>query len=247
MKPLAGKTAVVTGGASGIGQAFAVRLARDGANVAVADVNPAVETKNLVEIEGAVFLGRTCDASRPSDVSAFAQAVAEKFGGAEILVNNVGIYSYIPFSDLTFEKWKMYNSINVDSLFLFSKAFVPFMREKRFGRIVNMSSTVNWLMLPEYTHYITTKAAGIGFTRGLANELGKDGITVNAIAPSLVRTATTEASASTDLFETIARLQAIPRSQVPADLVGALAFLVSEDAAFMTGQTLVVDGGMVKH
>ena len=148
---------------------------------------------------------------------------------------------------MSFDDWRTINAINVNSLFLFSKAFVPGMKAARYGRIVNMTSTVNWLKIDNYVHYITTKAASIGFTRGLANELGQFGITVNAIAPSLVRNATTEASPLAGMFEAIPTMQAIPRLQVPDDLVGAMSFFVSEDAAFVTGQTLAVDGGLTKN
>jgi len=167
---------------------------------------------------------------------------------ATYLVNNAGIYPLIPFDELTFEQWKKTFEINVDSGFLMAKAFVPGMKRNGWGRIINLTSTTYWLKIEAYTHYISTKAANIGFTRALASDLGKDGITVNAIAPSLVRTATTEASALSAMFDVLPNmLQAIPRLQVPLDLTGAAAFLASDDASFITGQTLAVDGGMVRH
>jgi len=247
MKHLNGKTAVITGGASGIGQAFARRLAADGANIAIADIKASDETRDAVETEGVRCISKICDVTSPDDVAAFKAAVKKVFGGADILVNNVGIYPIIPFAELTFDQWKAIHAVNVDSLFLFSQAFVPFMKDRGFGRIINMTSTVNWLMIENYVHYITTKAACIGFTRGLANDLGKHGITVNAIAPSLVRNDTTEASPLAEMFDAITTMQAIPQLQTPEDLVGTLSFLVSEDAAFITGQTLIVDGGMIKN
>jgi NAD(P)-dependent dehydrogenase (short-subunit alcohol dehydrogenase family) len=247
MGRLSGKIAVVTGGASGIGQAFARRLAQDGANVAVADLKAADETKRMVEGAGAKFVGVKCDVTKPKEIEAFAAEVKKGLGVAEILINNVGIFPLQAFEEMSFDDWRTINAINVDSLFLFSKAFVPGMKAARYGRIVNMTSTVNWLKIDNYVHYITTKAASIGFTRGLANELGQFGITVNAIAPSLVRNATTEASPLAGMFEAIPTMQAIPRLQVPDDLVGAMSFFVSEDAAFVTGQTLAVDGGLTKN
>lgn len=241
-----GRIAVITGGASGIGQAFAKRLAEDGAVLAVADVKHAAETRALVEAAGGRFYSAICDVTDPAQVSRFADGVRAAVGDADILVNNVGIFPLKPFDDITVEDWKKINAINVDSSFYFAKAFVPGMRAKKWGRIVNLTSTVNWLMIPNYVHYITTKSAAVGFTRGLANELGKDGITVNAIAPALVRNATTEASPLKDMFEVIPSMQAIPRLQVPDDLTGTLSFLVSDDAAFVTGQTIAVDGGLTK-
>jgi NAD(P)-dependent dehydrogenase (short-subunit alcohol dehydrogenase family) len=247
MGRLSGKIAVVTGGASGIGQAFARRLAEDGADVAIADLKSADETCAIVEAAGQRVFSATCDVTQPAQITRFAAGVAEKLGTASILINNVGIYPLKPFDDLTFEDWRQLMSVNVDSSFLFAKAFVPGMKRQGAGRIVNMSSTVTWLLIEHFVHYITSKAALIGFTRALANELGAHGITVNAIAPSLVRVPATEASPLAAAFDETPALQAIKRLQVPQDLVGTLSFLVSEDAAFLTGQTLVVDGGRVKH
>jgi 3-oxoacyl-[acyl-carrier protein] reductase/(S)-1-phenylethanol dehydrogenase len=243
---LQGKIAVVTGGASGIGQAFARRLGEDGAAVAVADVKDCAETKALVEGAGARFHAARCDVTDPQQVASFAAGVVAALGHPDILINNAGIFPLQPFSEISFADWRRINAINVDSMFLFAQAIVPGMIARKSGRIVNMTSTVNWLMIPNYVHYITTKAAVIGFTRGLANELGEHGITVNAIAPSLVRNATTQASELSQMYDVIAQQQAIHRVQVPSDLVGTMSFLVSEDAAFVTGQTIAVDGGMTK-
>lgn len=242
------KVAVVTGGAAGIGQAIATRFAQEGADIAVADIGSASDTEGAVKAAGRKFLSIKCDTSRPAEVQAFADQVHSSLWRCDILVNNVGIYPLTPFEDLSFEQWKRTFEINVDSQLLMSKASVPGMKKKGWGRIISMSSTVFWLKIDAYTHYISTKAANIGFTRALASELGPHGITVNAIAPSLVRTATTEASPLAGMFEVLPQmLQSIPRLQVPSDLTGAAAFLASDDAAFITGQTLAVDGGMVRH
>lgn len=247
MKRLEGRIAVITGGASGIGQAIAGRLAQDGAAVAIADIDDCTETQAMVDHVGGKFYGGTCNVTDPAQIETFANDVRDTLGEPDILVNNVGIFPLKPFADITLADWRQINAVNVDSMFLFAKEFVPAMQRNRWGRIVNLTSTVNWLMIPNYVHYITTKAAGIGFTRGLANELGQHNITVNAIAPSLVRNATTEASELAEMFEAISEMQAIHRLQVPQDIVGTLSFLVSEDAAFVTGQTIAVDGGMTKN
>lgn len=245
---LKGKIAVITGGANGIGQAIAQRFAAEGADIVIADLSPAPQTEAAVKEHGRRVLTVKCDVSKPDDVEAFGQNVISNFGRCDILVNNAGIYPLIPFDDLTFEQWKKTFEINVDSGFLMAKAFVPGMKKAGWGRIINMTSTTYWLKIEAYTHYISTKAANIGFTRALASELGKHGITVNAIAPSLVRTATTEASALSEMFDVLPNmLQAIPRLQVPQDLTGTAAFLASDDASFITGQTMAVDGGMVRH
>lgn len=245
---LADKVAVVTGGGAGIGRAIAKRFADEGAHVAVADIGSTDDVKRDVTVAGRRFFASRCDASRPDQVKAFAEGVLDEFGRCDILVNNVGIYPLTPFDDLKFEDWKRIFEINVDSQFLMSKAFVPAMKQRGWGRVISLTSTVFWLKIDAYTHYISTKAANIGFTRALATELGPHGITVNAIAPSLVRTATTEASPLAEMFEALPEmLQSIKRTQVPEDLTGAAVFLASDDSAFVTGQTLAVDGGMVRH
>jgi len=245
---LEGKIAVITGGAAGIGQAIATRFAKEGADIAIADIASTADTEDLVKAAGRQVLSVKCDASKPAEVQAFADQVHATFGRCDILVNNVGIYPLIPFDELKFEDWKRTFEINVDSQFLMSKAFVPGMKQRCWGRIISMTSTVYWLKIEAFTHYISSKAANIGFTRALASELGSHGITVNAIAPSLVRTATTETSPLSSMFDALPQmLQSIPRTQVPDDLTGTATFLASDDAAFMTGQTLAVDGGMVRH
>lgn len=245
---LKNKVAVVTGGGAGIGQAIAARFAQEGADVAVADIGPTAQTQAMVEAAGRRFLGLHCDCSQPDPVAAFAAQVHQAFGRCDILANNVGIYPLTPFEDLTFAGWKRIFEVNVDSMFLMSKAFAPGMKQRGWGRIINLTSTVYWLKIEAYTHYISTKAANIGFTRALATEMGPHGVTVNAIAPSLVRTATSEASPLAAMFDALPEmLQSIKRTQVPEDLTGAALFLASDDAAFMTGQTLAVDGGMVRH
>ncbi len=245
---LTDKVAVITGGGAGIGRAIAKRFAAEGAHVAVADIGSTDEVRRDVTDAGRRFLAAHCDTSRPDQVKAFSDAVGKEFGRCDILVNNVGIYPLTPFEELTFEDWKRIFEINVDSHFLMSKAFVPGMKHRGWGRVISLTSTVFWLKIDAYTHYISTKAANIGFTRALASELGPHGVTVNAIAPSLVRTATTEASPLAGMFEALPEmLQSIKRTQVPEDLTGAAVFLASDDSAFMTGQTLAVDGGMVRH
>jgi NAD(P)-dependent dehydrogenase (short-subunit alcohol dehydrogenase family) len=240
--------AVVTGGASGIGQAYARRLAREGRIVAVADLSEATDTARLIEREGGTSFSRPCDVSDPESVRAYADAVLSEFGRVDILVHNAGIYPMGPFDELDWGTWRRIMDVNLDSLFHVTKAFLPGMREAGWGRIVAMASTVFHAGAPGMVAYSASKGAVIGFIRSLAAEEGAHGITVNAIAPSLVRTPGTSTGVHDELnlFEMISSGQAIPRVEVPDDLVGALAFLTSDDAAFVTGQTLVVDGGWVR-
>ncbi|MBD1834828.1 SDR family oxidoreductase [Cyanobacteria bacterium FACHB-472] len=245
-RSLKGKVAVVTGGSKGLGQAFAKRLAEDGADIAIAATSLAQETEKMVKDAGRKAEVSVCDVCSPEDVSKFAALVMEKFGRCDILVNNAGIYPYQSFDQMSFNDWRKMMAVNLDSLFLMCKAFLPSMKQNGYGRIINLSSTVSWLVIPDYTHYTTAKMGVIGFTRALASEVGEFGITVNAIAPGLVRTGTTETNSPQEIFDMVAARQAIKRTPTPDDVVGAVSFLASDDAAFITGQTLIVDGGLAR-
>ena len=247
------KVAVVTGAAMGLGQAFARRLAEEGAHVAVVDVAPGDATVKLVEAAGRDALACHCDVSSPESVAAMAEAVNKRFGGCDILVNCAGIFPQRPFEQMTFTDWRKVLSINLDGLFLVTSAFVPGMKQRGWGRIVNLASSTLGTVVTGFVHYVSSKGGIVGFTRALASELGPHGITVNAISPGLTRTPGALArppragiASMEEEFESIAQTQAIKRTEVPEDLVGTVAFLTSDDAAFITGQTLNVDGGRVR-
>ena len=242
------KVAVITGAAAGIGQAYARRLAEDGAHIVIADVQGGGETEALVHAAGREALVVRCDVSSPDDVARLGDEVKRRFERCDILVNNAGIYPHIDFAALTFADWRRVMGINLDSLFLVCKAFVPGMKQRGWGRIVNIASNTFGTPVTRVVHYVASKGGVIGFTRALASELGPHGITVNAIAPSLTRSPGTMVTTPLpeDRFRLVASNQAIKRTQMPDDLVGALSFLTSDDAAFLTGQTLYVDGGWVR-
>ncbi|GAB4466648.1 MAG: SDR family NAD(P)-dependent oxidoreductase [Armatimonadaceae bacterium] len=244
-KPLSGHIAVISGASTGIGQAYALRLSADGADIAIADIQSAEETVRAVEANGQKAFFQKCDVTSEAEIATFADAVRANLGTPDILINNAGIYPFNPLDQISFDEWRTVMALDLDSPFLMCKAFVGGMREKGWGRIVNVSSTTCWMMVPNLSHYIAAKMGVIGLTRALASELGEHGITVNCIAPGLTRTATTEV-VSKPFFEVLPAQQAIHRVAETEDMSGVVAFLVSDDARFVTGQTIAVDGGMIR-
>jgi NAD(P)-dependent dehydrogenase (short-subunit alcohol dehydrogenase family) len=243
-----GRVAVVTGAAAGIGRALAGRLAADGLRIAIADLDPAEETVAAVEAAGSEGFAQRCDISDGAEVEKFAAAVRERFGRCDVLVANAGVYPLATFDDWTWEQWRAVMSVNVDSLFHLTKAFLPPMREAGWGRIVAAASNGVYSGLPSLTPYVASKGAVVGFVRSLAGEIGGDGVTINAYAPSLTRTQGTTVTGPHEelgLFEKVIAEQAIPRTQEPEDVAGLVSFLASDAAGFITGQTIPVDGGAV--
>jgi NAD(P)-dependent dehydrogenase (short-subunit alcohol dehydrogenase family) len=247
------KVAVVTGASNGIGQAFAKRLAEDGVHIAIADIAAGDATARMVEQAGRQALICKCDVTSQESVAALASDVQKKFGRCDILINCAGIYPQQDFEQIKFEDWRRVLAINLDSVFLVSSAFVPGMKQRGWGRVVNMASSTLGSVVTGFVHYMSTKAGIVGFTRALASELGPHGITVNAISPGLTRSPGTLARRPRAGFADIeaeyahaAQMQAIKRVEVPDDLVGTVSYLTSDDAAFITGQTLNVDGGRVR-
>lgn len=238
-------TAVITGAANGIGQFYARRLAADGFDIAVADVAQAVSTRAVVEAEGRKFFSAVVDVTSPESTLQFAAAVEAALPPVTALVNNAGIYPWKSFEDTDFATWKKVLSVNLDGPFLMSKAFLPGMRARKYGRIVNVASTTFWLNAPQMTAYIASKGGVIGFTRALASEIGADGVTTNVIAPGLTNTATMRGM-NQDIYEYLPKQQAIPRVIEPEDLVGVVSFLCSKDSGYVTGQTIATDGGQVR-
>ena len=243
-----GRVAVVTGGAASIGQACARRLARDGHRIAIADIAPSDETEAMIRADGGDCFADRCDVASPDSVQAFATSAVERFGQVDVLLMCAAIYPIANLSDTPWELWRSVMATNVDSLYHLATAFVPGMVERRWGRVIAISSTVFHTGTPRFAAYTTSKGAVIGFVRALATELGDVGVTVNSIAPSLTRTAGTLAGPHTELgwFEHTRDLQAIKRTEEPEDLVGAVSFFASDDSAFITGQTLPVDGGLTR-
>src|SRR5581483_3194069 len=219
------KVAVITGAAGGIGQAFAKRLAEDGVHIAVIDIGDGSETERIVQAAGREAIAVKCDVSSEKSVAAMAQQVNAKFSHVDIVVNCAGIFPQKDFADMTFADWRQVLSINLDGTFLVTKAFVPHMRRRKWGRIVNMASSTLGSVVTGFTHYVASKGGIVGFTRALATDLAPDGITVNAIAPGLTRSPGTLVRAPRPGFRTmdeefaaVAQMQAIKRVEVPEDL-----------------------------
>jgi 3-oxoacyl-[acyl-carrier protein] reductase/(S)-1-phenylethanol dehydrogenase len=249
----AGKVAVITGAASGIGQAHALRLALEGAAVVIADVQSGGVTLRQIEAAGGRAIAVRCDVADPDSVAALGDRVAADFKRCDILVNNAGLIPARSFDQISFAEWRRIMAVNLDGVFLMTQRFLPGMRERRWGRIVNMASNTFGQKTIGLAHYVASKGGVIGFTRALSGEVGPYGVTVNAIAPAMTRTPGTEAlqdnyagMTQDELYKFVVGKQSIPRPSVPADLAATLSFLVSEDASFITGQTIYADGGVVR-
>jgi NAD(P)-dependent dehydrogenase (short-subunit alcohol dehydrogenase family) len=240
------RVALVTGAARGIGQAAAVRLAADGHLVALTDKLPADQTAAQVKLAGGEALAVTADLGSPAGIGAVVREVTGHFGRCDVLVNSAGLMIYRPLADLDLDTWRLLHAVNVEAPFQLCKALVPWMAPRGFGRVINVASSTFWKPPGKnFTAYIATKGALIGFTRALAAEVGDLGITVNAVCPGLTRTPGAEAGNSEQHYEEVRLAQPVKRTTTPADLAGTIAYLASDDAALVTGQAIRVDGGLV--
>jgi NAD(P)-dependent dehydrogenase (short-subunit alcohol dehydrogenase family) len=237
------RVAVITGAAGGLGQAFAVRMAEEGCHLALTDINSCEDIAQRVQKLGREVYHESFDLTSPKAIESFGKNVLKRFSHVDILVNNAAFMHICDFESIDLETFQMYQKVNLDAPLLLCKAFVPGMAERGYGRIVNMTSGSAWSPPPGFLGYITTKMGIIGMTRYLAVELGDKGITVNALTPALTRHSGTKDVFPLEFFEMVSQRQAIKRIAVPEDVVGTLVFLTSDDAAFMTGQTIVTDGG----
>ncbi|GIF73374.1 SDR family NAD(P)-dependent oxidoreductase [Asanoa siamensis] len=239
----AGRVAVVTGAGRGIVQAIARDLDARGAIVVAVDLEKPAETVALL---GPRALGFAAGVSDPLRTAAVGAAVAERFGRADIFVNNAGTFPFREIGDLDYATWRRVLAVNLDSQYLMVKALLPLMRQGGWGRIVNLTSNSIVTATPGLSHYFASKMGIIGLTRGLANDLAADGITVNAVGPTLSRTPGVLAERSADAVSQVAQAQAIKRPGEAGDVAGTVAFLTSDDAAFVTGQTVMADGGLAR-
>ena len=241
-----GKVAVVTGAATGLGSVYAIRLAELGHDVAVCDLEFPRETMDAIGATGARAFGARADACSPEDVETFADSVRDELGPVEILVNNVGISPFTPFEQITLEEWRRVMTVNLDSIFLMTQAFLGDMKAAEWGRIVNITSLMAWdAQSKDVVHYITSKSGVLGFTRSLASEVGVHGITVNAICPGIIRTPVLDERLPAERWERYLDRQAIKQIAEPQDLLAALTMLVSPESGFITAVNVPVHGGRI--
>src|SRR5277367_2997155 len=241
-EPHAGRVALVTGASRGIGQAIAVGLAERGARVILGDRGDAAETRALIDKTGHPAVPVTLDVSDPSSIEAARDRVAAELGHVDILVNNAGVFEASTWDDLDFETWRHVMSVDLDGPMLMCKAFLPLMRGRGWGRVINVSSATVAIASPVSIAYRTSKMGVIGFTRALSATLGDEGITINAVLPSLTRTAMTEVIPQAIVDASLGR-QVIHREAEPGDIAGSVFLLAADEAAWITGQTIMANGG----
>ena len=251
---LGGRVAIVTGGGHGIGAAYCEGLAREGASVVVADLDGTASESvaQRVRDAGAQAIGVRTDVADSESIAELASRVLAEYGHVDVLINNAAVFATIPISrviaeEISLDEWDLVMRVNLRGPFLACRAVLPAMKASGYGRIINISSGTVFEGVPTRLHYVTSKAGIIGFTRTLAKEVGAFGITVNCIAPGSTLSEENPTPEIVAMRQAHAANRAIKRVQTPADLVGAVVFLASDEASFITGQTLVVDGGVAMH
>lgn len=243
-----GRVVIVTGGGLGIGKSYCHGFAEAGAQVVVADVDEEAANRVASDVDG---LAVPVDVSDEASTEAMAKTAHDRYGRIDILVNNAGLFTAIlpmkPWTEISVEEWDRVMAVNVRGYLLCARAVFPYMKERGWGRIINIGSSTALSGVPGFLHYVTSKGAIMGLTRALAREIGEIGITVNTVTPGLVSTEGVKRHYSKEMLESRVNARSIKRQQMPEDLVGAVMFLSSERAGFITGQILNVDGGQIMH
>jgi NAD(P)-dependent dehydrogenase (short-subunit alcohol dehydrogenase family) len=245
---LDGKVALVTGASQGIGRAIAEGLAEEGARIVIADLNGAEEAAKAFT----AGVGITADVADERGVQRLVDQAVERCGTIDILVNNAGLYASLEmrsFEEIPLDEWRRVMDVNVASMFLMCRSVVPVMRAHGGGKIVNISSGTPFRGVPFLLHYVTSKGAIVAFTRALAKEVGKDDVLVNCVAPGFTMSAGVEAHPEVveKLRNVSVSARTLQRDQLPEDVVGAVVYLSGPGSDFVTGQTIVIDGGQTFH
>jgi len=243
------KTIIVTGAATGIGQAFSIACASYGAKVVVADMNSGMETVEIIQNRGGKAKFVEVDVANENSTNFMAKTAFDWSGRVDGLINNAAYFREVkltPFEEIKIEVWDKIFDVNVKGIWQCSKAVIPFMRKNNGGSIINISSVVAVAGQPGYLHYVATKGAVLAMTKGLAKECGKDLVRVNTIAPGFVITDATK-DRPLEWQQTFLKARAISREQKPEDLVGTAVYLLSDLSRFVAGQTHVVDGGHIMY
>jgi len=248
MGALDGRVAIVTGGAQGIGNAIAHGLAVEGARIVIADLHDAEEAASAFP-DG---VGLTADVADETAVQTLVDEVVERCGTIDVLVNNAGLYASLAmrsFTEIPLVEWRQVMDVNVASMFLMCRSVVPVMRANGGGRVINISSGTPFRGVPFLLHYVTSKGAIVAFTRALAKEVGKDGVLVNCVAPGFTMSAGVEAHPDVieKLRDVSVAARTLQRDQLPEDVVGAVVYFAGPGSVFVTGQTIVIDGGQYFH
>lgn len=246
------KVVIITGGARGLGRDYALRLADEGASIVLADILDATRVKEEIERKGGEAIALYVDVSDEASVNEMVKKTVERFGKIDVLINNAAIFADLAkhlFYEIPLQEWERMIKINVTGTFLCCKAVFPQMQKQGRGKIINVSSSVFFAGNPNFAHYVTSKGAIVGLTRAMAREAGSNGISVNSIAPGFT---ISEAIKGNPTFpdpvrKIVNESRCFKRDQRPEDLLGTVVFLASDDSDFITGQTIVVDGGAVLH
>ena len=250
MAGLEGRVAIVTGGGGGLGEGICHALAAAGAAVAAVDVarEEAERVAGQVSSGGARCVALEADVSDRRSAQAMVESVVGEFGGVDILVNNAAIYPLRPWTEIEDEEWDRVMAVNLKGYFLCARSAFPHMRDRGHGRIINVSSITFFIGWAGFLDYVSSKGAVIGFTRTLAREVGPDGVTVNAVSPGAFPTAAERVHPDQEaLNRRILEQQCLKRRGKPEDVGNLVAFLASDAASFITGQTVMIDGGWAMH
>lgn len=239
-----GRVAVITGAAGALGREFALALAAQGCDIAIADITPADSVVEEIQGLGRQAISAVCDLSQADQIAAFTAQVLDTFGRCDILINNAAFMPVTPFMEIDLELFRKFEAVNVEASLLLAQQLTPSMVANGYGRIVQVASSTTGTPMPGFLSYITTKMAGIGMVRALAAEFGDRNIVVNALSPGLTRTPESEKHMPPEHFEAVKEQQLVKRTEVPSDLVGAMLFLTSESCSFITGQNICCDGGV---